>query len=443
MKRITVIGTGYVGLTTGAAFADSGNQVVCVDVDEGKIERLRHGELPIHEPGLSEVVVRNLEAGRLAFTSSYEEGIAQAEFVFIAVGTPSTGNGGADLSQVRAAAKSVAQVLDHPVIVVNKSTVPIGTGDLVASIISEYLTRDAAFSVVSNPEFLSEGTALQDCLHPDRVVLGSTDREAAETVARLYLSLQCPIIITDLRTAEMIKYASNSFLATRISFINEIAGICEELGADIGKVALGMGYDKRIGPAFLNAGLGFGGSCFPKDVRALMHMADEAGQHPQLLQAVMDINDDRRRWVLDCLVDRLGDLNARRIALLGLAFKPNTDDIRDAPALKLIELLQAQGAGVAAYDPAAMVMAAREYPDVEYGEDAYEVTKGADALVLATEWNEFRNLDLQRVKSGMRRPLMIDGRNLYDVDQVREAGFEYVGVARGEACDQERVVSRA
>ena len=430
MKNITVIGTSYVGLTTGTCFADMGNQVCCIDVDEQKIARLREGILPIHEPGLQEVVVRNAGAGRLRFTTSYEEGMRGADFVFIAVGTPDDGSGGADLSQVRAATKSIAEHLIHPVIVVNKSTVPIGTGDLVTSIINEHQRSHVSFSVVSNPEFLREGSALADCMNPDRVVLGSTDRDAAETVAKLYLSLKCPIIITDLRTAEMIKYASNAFLATRISFINEIAAICERLNADVKEVALGMGYDARIGSAFLDAGLGFGGSCFPKDVKALMRMAADAGQHPQMLQAVMDINLDRRRWVMDRLRARLGELPDKRIALLGLAFKPNTDDVREAASIDLIKRLQSEGAQVAAYDPVAIPTAAAVTADVDFCSDAYTAAEGADAIVLVTEWNEFKSLDLERLKTSMRRPILIDGRNLYDPDQLRRVGFDYVGVAR-------------
>jgi len=444
LKNITVIGTSYVGLTTGACFADMGNQVVGIDVDEEKIARLRQGILPIHEPGLQEVVVRNANAGRLRFTTSYEEGMREAEFVFIAVGTPDDGKGGADLSQVRTAAQSIAEALTRPVIVINKSTVPIGTGDLVTSIIDEHKQSDISFSVVSNPEFLREGSALADCMNPDRVVLGSTDRAAAETVATLYLSLKCPMIITDLRTAEMIKYASNAFLAARISFINEIAAICEQLGADVKEVALGMGFDKRIGPAFLEAGLGFGGSCFPKDVKALMWMAQEAGQHPQLLQAVMDINRDRRQWVIQRLRDRLGDLHSKRIALLGLAFKPNTDDVREAPSLEVIAHLQAAGACVAAYDPVAMGNAAAVTEGVEFCSDAYAAAAGSDAVVLITEWNEFKNLDLERIKASMHRPILLDGRNLYEHDELRRMGFDYLGVARGggpvEAVREQQVI---
>lgn len=433
MKNIAVIGTSYVGLTTGTCFADMGNQVVCVDVDEDKIERLSNGVLPIHEPGLQEVVVRNAAVGRLTFTTSYPEALEGAQFVFIAVGTPDDGDGGADLSQVRSAAQSIAEAVTHGVIVVNKSTVPIGTGDLVATIINEHKSADVPVTVVSNPEFLREGSALHDCMNPDRVVLGSTDRDAAESVARLYLALKCPIIVTDLRTAEMIKYASNAFLATRISFINEIASICERLGADIKEVALGMGHDRRIGRAFLDAGLGFGGSCFPKDVKALMRMGADAGQHPQLLQAVMDINYDRRRWVMDKLRGRLGDFKGKRIALLGLAFKPNTDDVREAAAIDLIHRLQAEGAEVSAYDPVATHNAAAVTKDVDFAADAYGAAEKADAIVLVTEWNEFKSLDLLRLRNVMRQPILVDGRNLYEPDQLTSVGFDYLGVARAKS----------
>ncbi|HLJ66893.1 MAG TPA: UDP-glucose/GDP-mannose dehydrogenase family protein [Chloroflexota bacterium] len=433
MRNITVIGTGYVGLTTGASFADMGNSVVCIDVDERKIELLREGGIPIHEPGLQEVVVRSASRGRLSFSTSYQEGLRNAEFVFIAVGTPDDGSGGADLSQVRAAAKSIAEALDHQVIVVNKSTVPIGTGDLVTSIINEHKRPDVSFAVVSNPEFLREGSALADCMRPDRVVLGAADSEAAEKVAELYQPLNCPIIVTDLRTAEMIKYASNAFLATRISFINEIAGICQRLGADVKEVARGMGYDKRIGPHFLDAGLGFGGSCFPKDVKALMSMAKDAGQHPQLLQAVLEINSDRRRWAVQKIKERLGPLHGKRIGVLGLAFKPDTDDVREAASIDIIRRLQVEGAEIAAYDPEACDSAAAVVSRIDFCGDPYSVADGADAVILVTEWNEFKSLDLLALRRRMRGSLLIDGRNLYEPAVAAARGFDYVGVARGQA----------
>nr|HID13611.1 UDP-glucose/GDP-mannose dehydrogenase family protein [Anaerolineae bacterium] len=432
MSNICVIGTGYVGLVTGACFADLGNQVICLDINEEKIEKLKQGLMPIYEPGLEEMVHRNMRAGRLSFTTDYPEALADAEFAFVAVGTPSGVDGEADLRYVRAVAESIADVVNHPLIIVNKSTVPVGTGDWVADIIRKRRGgNDLDFSVVSNPEFLREGSAINDFMNPDRVVLGSLDREAANRVAQLYLSLRCPIMITDLRTAEMIKYASNAFLATRLSFINEIANICEELGADVREVATGMGYDKRIGHTYLDAGLGWGGSCFPKDVKALAHMAVLHGTHPQLLQAVMDINRNQRRRVVMRLRRVLGGLGDRVIGILGLSFKPNTDDIREAPALEVIHLLQNEGAIIRAYDPVAMEPAARVLRNVTLCENPYQVAEGADALVLATEWNEFKHLDFERIRQVMRTPVIVDGRNLWDAEHLCALGFTYFGVGRG------------
>src|SRR5947209_18455261 len=338
MAIIAVIGTGYVGLVTGTCLADMGNWVTCVDILPEKIERLKQGILPIYEPGMEELEERNVNAGRLHFTTSYREGLDTCEFIFIAVNTPTgTSQGGADMRYVESAARSIAEELDHYAVMINKSTVPVGSGDVVTRSIRSNLARHTvSFGVVSNPEFLREGSAVQDCQNPDRVVLGSSDPEAAQKVATLYLPLRAPIVITDIYTAEMIKYASNAFLATKISFINEIAQICERLGADVKEVAAGMGYDKRIGRAFLDAGLGFGGSCFLKDVRALTHMADEAGLHPQLLHAVMDINHDQRRLIVNKLTSILGALRGCTIGILGLAFKPNTDDMREAPSVDII-----------------------------------------------------------------------------------------------------------
>jgi UDPglucose 6-dehydrogenase len=340
-------------------------------------------------------------------------------------------DGEADLRYVRSAAESIAEIADHPVIVVNKSTVPVGTGDWVADVVSQKQAKPVPFSVVSNPEFLREGSALTDFLMPDRIVLGSLDRAAAENVAQLYFPLRAPIMITDLRTAEMIKYASNAFLATKISFINEIANICEALGADVKEVAVGMGYDKRIGRAFLDAGLGYGGSCFPKDVSALTHMANVQGKHPQMLQAVMQINADQRRSVVTKVRELAGGLANRTIGMLGLAFKPNTDDIRESPGIDLVRMFQEEGALVKAYDPVAMPGAVRVLKDVKLCEDAYDLAEDCDAIVLATEWNEFKNLDLRRVKRVMKLPVFIDGRNLYDPTVMYEIGFIYRGLGRG------------
>jgi UDPglucose 6-dehydrogenase len=431
MRNICVIGVGYVGLVTGTCFADLGHQVACVDVNAPKIEKLRAGVMPIYEPGLEEMVRRNALAGRLHFTTSYDEGLAEAEFAFIAVGTPQGSGGEADLKYVRAAARGIAGAMKKPLIIVNKSTVPIGTGDWVADIVRRHQHQPVDLAVVSNPEFLREGSAINDFMYPDRIVLGSLDPEAAALVAQLYLSLRAPIMITDLRTAEMIKYASNAFLATRISFINEIASICEALGADVKEVAVGMGYDKRIGPEFLDAGIGYGGSCFPKDVQALAHMAAIHGCHPQLLRAVMDINRDQRRQVIHKLRERLGTLDEKVVGVLGLAFKPNTDDMREAPSIELIHLLQSEGARIRAYDPVAMANAGHHLHDVTLCPDAYQAAEGADALVVVTEWNEFKHLSLPRLRKMMRQPIIVDGRNIYDPAQMHALGFVHRGMGRG------------
>jgi UDPglucose 6-dehydrogenase len=431
MKNITVIGAGYVGLVTGVCFADLGNRVVCLDINERKIDGLKQGIMPIYEPGLEELVARNRAANRLSFTTSYPDGLADADFVFIAVGTPEGVDGEADLRYVRMAARSIAEAMHHSAVIVNKSTVPVGTGDWVADIISTHRTSDAACPVVSNPEFLREGSAIADFMHPDRVVLGSLDPEAAESVAQLYLPLRTTIMITDLRTAEMIKYASNAFLATRISFINEIANVCEALGADVKEVALGMGYDKRIGHAFLDAGVGYGGSCFPKDVKALAYMAQIKGRHPQLLQAVMDINADQRRAVVRKLETALGSLRGRTIGLLGLAFKPNTDDMREAPSTHIARMLLAAGARVRGYDPVAMDVARRLMPEMQMTDDPYALAEGCDAVVIVTEWNEFKHLDLARVRESMSQPVIVDGRSIYDPPAMRDLGFHYQAIGRG------------
>ncbi len=432
MKQICVIGVGYVGLVTAAVFADLGNRVIGVDIMEEKIAGLIRGEMPIYEPGLEEIVTRNMKAGRLAFTTSYPEALDGTEFVFIGVGTPSGVDGEADLRYVAAAAQSIAENMKAPLIIINKSTVPVGTGDWVADIIRRHQPEPIPFSVVSCPEFLREGSAITDCMNPHRTVLGSLDREAAEKVAQLHLPLRAPIMITDLRTAEMIKYASNAFLATKISFINEIANICEALGADVKEVAVGMGYDKRIGPMFLDAGLGYGGSCFPKDVKALSYMAAEKGRHPQLLNAVMEINNDRRQMVVNHLKELLGnDLQDKVVGLLGLSFKPNTDDMREAPAIDIANHLLAGGARVRAYDPVAMENSKPLLPEVEMCSDPYVMAEDCDALVVVTEWNEFKQLYLERIRDLMRTPIIFDGRNIYDPASLKSMGFVYRAMGRG------------
>ena len=432
MENICVIGAGYVGLVTGTCFADLGNKVTIVDVVERKIEKLKQGEMPIYEPGLEELVERNVKANRLSFTTSYPEGLKDADFVFICVGTPSAVDGEADLKYVRSAAQTIGEQMTKSLIVVNKSTVPVGTGDWTTEIIRNAQSEPINFAVVSCPEFLREGSAITDFMAPDRNVFGSVDREAAEQVARLYEPLGSSAVITDLRTAEMIKYASNAFLATRISFINEISIICERLGADVTEVARGMGFDKRIGPHFLNAGVGYGGSCFPKDVKALANMALTHGMHPQLLNAVMEINDFQRKHLAMKVRDMLdGSLEGKVVGILGLAFKPNTDDIRDAPALTVARTLLNQGATVRGYDPVAMENVKQDLPGIDLCNDPYAVAKGADLLVVLTEWNEFKQLDMKRVKQSMKEPLMVDGRNLYKPEDMRAMGFVYRGVGRG------------
>jgi len=435
MKRICVVGVGYVGLVTSACFADLGNNIVALDIDQKRIEGLKNNIMPIYEPGLDELVQRNVKAGRLHFTTSYKEALEGADFAFIAVGTPSAVNGEADLQYVAAAAQSIAENMTTPMVIINKSTVPVGTGDWVADIITRTQPTPIPFAVVSCPEFLREGAAISDFMQPHRTVLGSLDREAAEKVAQLHLPLRAPIVITDLRTAEMIKYASNAFLATKISFINEIANICDVLGADVKEVAAGMGYDKRIGPSFLDAGLGWGGSCFPKDVKALAFMAAEKGRHPQLLNAVMDINADRRVQAVKSMERLLGGLKGKTIGLLGLAFKPNTDDMRDAPATDIAQGLLAGGASVRGYDPISMEVARAMMPAVELMDDPYTMAAGCDALMVVTEWNEFKNLDMERIRTLLKQPVILDGRNIYNPEYMLSLGFTYLGIGRGNGAN--------
>ena len=430
MSKVAVIGAGYVGLTTAACLADLGNSVTVVDVDPEKVAGLKRLRVPFYEPGIHELVERNARAGRLVFTTSYADAVPGAEYAIIAVSTPEGEGGEADLSHVEAAATSIADAMDGPLVVVNKSTVPPLTGDMVSNVLKNRNHKHEA-PVVSNPEFLREGSAIQDFMHPDRVVVGSNDRAAAEKVAALYAPLAAPVLITpNIYTAEMVKYASNAFLATRISFINEIAWISERVGADAKLVAEGMGLDKRIGSSYLDAGIGWGGSCFPKDVAALTAVAERFNYHPELLHAVMEINRDQRMLVVDLLRQALEELPGRVIGLLGLAFKPNTDDMREAPSVDIAKVLLAAGAEVRAYDPAAMERSKMLLPGVQYRRDAYEVAAAADAIVLVTEWNEFRHLDMSRIKKSMRRPVIIDGRNIYDPDLMRKLGFTYRGIGR-------------
>lgn len=431
MKQICVVGVGYVGLVTAACFADLGNRVVALDVNEERVANLKKGIMPIYEPGLDELVKRNVKGGRITFTTSYEEALKGAEFAFIAVGTPSGSDGSADLQYVAAAATSIAKTMTAPIVIINKSTVPIGTGDWVADIVKGAQPKPMDFAVVSCPEFLREGSAIGDFMSPHRTVVGSLDKEAANKVAQLHLPLRAPIVITDLRTAEMIKYASNAFLATKISFINELADLCERVGADVKEVAAGMGYDARIGRHFLDAGLGWGGSCFPKDVEALAFMAKENGLDPRILNSVMNVNYDRRKEAVKVVQEMIGSsLKGKTVGLLGLAFKPNTDDMRDAPSIDISGELIEAGAKVRAYDPVAMEVARPILPAVEMFEEPYKMADGCDALIVVTEWNEFKQLDLDKVKGLLKSPVIYDGRNIYEPGRMKDLGFKYRAIGR-------------
>jgi UDPglucose 6-dehydrogenase len=433
--RVAMIGTGYVGLVSGACFADFGHQVTCVDKDAGKIAALERGEMPIYEPGLDQLVAENTGAGRLAFTTDLKPAVAKAEAVFIAVGTPSRrGDGHADLTYVYAAAKEIAAALDGFTVVVTKSTVPVGTGDEVERIIRE-ARPDAEFAVVSNPEFLREGAAIQDFKHPDRIVVGCEDERAGKVMAELYRPLyinRSPILTTGRRTAELIKYAANAFLATKITFINEIADLCERVGANVQDVARGMGLDNRIGGKFLHAGAGYGGSCFPKDTLALIKTGQDHEAPMRIVETVAHVNETRKRAMARKVVSVVGgNLRGKTVAVLGLTFKPNTDDMRDAPSIPLITALHDMGAKVRAYDPVGMEQAKKVLPELTYCEGAYECAKGADALVIVTEWEQFRALDLDRLKEVMGpKPAVVDLRNIYPPGDLAQRGFVYESVGR-------------
>lgn len=430
--KICIIGTGYVGLVTGVVFADLGNEVVCVDKDEEKIALLRAGVMPIYEPGLEEMVARNADEGRLGFTTNLGAGVQASDVVFIAVGTPPGRDGQTDLSQVEAAARGIAAAINNYTVIVNKSTVPVGTGELVRGVIEAHRRRrDIDFDVVSNPEFLREGSAISDTLAPDRIVIGAPNPVAAMKILELYAPLERPMILTDVASAEMIKYASNAFLAMKISFANSIANLCETVGADVLHVVKGMGSDSRIGREFLHAGLGYGGSCFPKDVRSLLHTARRFGSAFPLLEATIQTNEEQPRRFLDKIERGLGGSFAeKKIAVLGLAFKANTDDMREARSLDVIAALLSGGAAVTAYDPIAMENTRRIFPQIGYARTAFDAAAGADAVVIVTEWNEFKQLDLERLRETMAGNLVFDGRNLYDPAKMKRLGFDYVCVGR-------------
>jgi UDPglucose 6-dehydrogenase len=429
--NICVVGTGYVGLVTGAVFADLGNDVVCVDNATKKIEALRAGQMPIYEPGLEEMVARNKDDGRLTFSTDLPGGVRQADVIFIAVGTPPKESGETDLSQVEAVASEIGRSMDRYKVVVNKSTVPVGTGEFVREVITRHQPRPLDFDVVSNPEFLREGSAIEDTLRPDRIVIGAPNQQVAMTLVELYAPLERPMIITDLPSAEVIKYASNAFLAAKISFINAIANICEAAGADVSQVMKGMGLDSRIGMQFLQAGLGYGGSCFPKDVDSLIHTASRLGYDFKLLRSVVEINRERAAHLVEMMRKAMGPLEDKTVAVLGLAFKPNTDDMREAKSLEVARALHAAGAQIRAYDPVAMENARSMMPPgVVFCESAFEAAAGADGVTLLTEWNEFKYLNLDRLRGLLRRPLIFAARNLYEPERMRRLGFEYYSIGR-------------
>ncbi|TRW17575.1 UDP-glucose dehydrogenase family protein [Glacieibacterium frigidum] len=432
--QVTMIGAGYVGLVSGACFADFGHDVCCVDLDPGKIDRLHAGVMPIFEPGLADLVAKNVKAGRLTFTTDIAEGLAKAEAVFIAVGTPSRrGDGHADLSYVHAAAQDIAKQLTRYTVIVTKSTVPVGTGDEVERLIRA-ANPDAEFAVVSNPEFLREGAAIEDFKRPDRIVIGTEDARAVAVMTELYRPLflnRSPLLFTARRTAELIKYAANAFLATKITFINEIADLCEAVGADVQDVSRGIGLDNRIGSKFLHAGPGYGGSCFPKDTLALVKTAQDFGVPVRIVETVAAVNDTRKRAMARKVVAAAGgEVRGKTIAILGLTFKPNTDDMRDSPAIAIIQALQDAGAVIRAYDPEGTEQAKLVLKDVHYAQDAYDAAQGAEVAVLVTEWDAFRALDLDRLKTVMAHPALVDLRNVYRPEEVRARGFTYASVGR-------------
>lgn len=428
--KVCVIGTGYVGLVTGVCLSELGNTVICIDNDAKKIEKLKNNIMPIYEPGLEELVLKNREGGRLSFSTSIASGVKQSEIIFISVATPPKANGEADLSAVANVSREIANHMDSYKIIVDKSTVPVETGDKVAETIKRYNKHNIDFDVVSNPEFLREGSAVYDTMHPDRIVVGTSSPRAAKIMQELYSPLNAPMIITDIKSAEIIKHASNSFLAMKISYINALANICERAGADVEKVAEGMGLDKRIGRAFLDAGLGWGGSCFPKDVTAFIKIAEKLNYDFKLMKAVEEINAQQRRQFIKKIEDALWVMSDKTIGILGLSFKPNTDDIRSAPSIDIIDALQKEGAKIKVYDPQAMENAKSVLNGVTYCKDPYEAADGSDALVILTEWDEFRKIDLERVRHLLTHPIIIDGRNIFDSRQMEARGFVYKSVGR-------------
>lgn len=428
--KICVIGTGYVGLVTGVCLSDLGNSVMCIDNDAKKIEKLDKNIMPIYEAGLEELVIKNKKGGRLSFSTSIKDGVNQSEVIFICVSTPAKYNGEADLSAVANVSREIALHMDSYKIIVDKSTVPVETGEKVAETIKRYNKHNIDFDIVSNPEFLREGSAVYDTMHPDRIVIGTNSIRAAKILQELYSPLHAPIIVTDIKSAEIIKHASNSFLAMKISYINALANVCEKSGADITKVAEGMGLDKRIGRGFLDAGIGYGGSCFPKDVSAFIKIAEKLNYDFKLLKTVEEINKDQRKNFIKKIEDILWVVNDKTIGILGVAFKPNTDDVRSAPSIEIIEALQKEGAKIRVYDPEAVENAKKILKNVVFCNNPYETADGADALVILTEWDEFKHLDLEKIRGLLTHPIIIDGRNLFDPIEMEANGFVYKSIGR-------------
>ncbi len=428
--NISIIGTGYVGLVTGACLAELGNTVICADNNHKKISDLKRCVIPIYEPGLEELAKANVKKKKLFFTTSVKDAVNNSEVIFIAVGTPSLDNGEADLTGVENVARNIALNLTGYRLIVEKSTVPVETGIWVKHTISTYVKRNIKFDIASNPEFLREGQAINDFMHPDRIVIGVESKKARDILVSLYKPLNSPLVITDIKSAELIKHASNSYLATKISFINAISRICEKVGADVVEVAQGMGLDKRIGPGFLNAGIGYGGSCFPKDVDAFINITEKLGCDFDLLKAVREVNQQQKVLFLNKIKDMLWVIKDKTIGILGLSFKPNTDDIRNAPSIDIIHALQSEGAKIKVYDPSAMEKAGEFLDKVKYCKDPYEVCRGSDCLLIVTEWDEFKELDFSKVKKLLKRPFIIDGRNIYEPQMMQKLGFIYTGIGR-------------
>ncbi len=429
--NISIVGSGYVGLVTGACLSELGNKVICVDNNEKKIADLKKFHIPIYEPGLEELIVNNVKSKRLSFTSSIKDAVKSCNLIFIAVGTPPLHNGEADLTGIENVARNIAKNLTSYRLIVEKSTVPVETCEWVKRTIHAHKKSSVKFDVASNPEFLREGSAINDFLNPDRIVIGVESKQAREIMVNLYKPLNAPMVITDIKSAELIKHASNAFLATKISFINAISRICDKVGADVREVACGMGLDKRIGKSFLNAGIGYGGSCFPKDLDAFITISQKLGYNFQLLKSVKNINEGQIEFIFNKIKDALWIVKDKTIGVLGLSFKPNTDDIRNAPSLDLIKALEQDGAKIRAYDPQAMVKAKEMLPEVKFCKDPYDAAKGADCLLVITEWDEFKELDFTKVKKLLKKPLIIDGRNIYEPSTLRKLGFSYIGMGRG------------